>query len=89
MKLLLASYAVILSLGIISLITGNHYFANIAGFLSAIGFMLVFFKDRPEEETEQQIKMRRYWYLVFATGIFFSLLFGSFWNTHMGNMEVR
>ncbi|BBP45571.1 hypothetical protein THMIRHAS_09440 [Thiosulfatimonas sediminis] len=89
MKFLLASYALILSLGVISLISGNHYFANIGGFLSAIGFMLVFFKDRPDDESEQQIKMRRYWYIVFATGILFSLIFGSFWNTHMGNMEAR
>lgn len=89
MKLLLISYAVILGLGIISLVTDNHYFANIGGFLSAIGFMVIFFKDPPEEETAQQIKMRRYWYVVFATGIVFSLIFGSFWNTHMGNMEVR
>ncbi|WEJ63407.1 hypothetical protein [Thiomicrorhabdus lithotrophica] len=86
MRLLLITYAVILLLGIGAMLSGIHYLANIAGFISAIGFMLVFFKDRPEEETETQIKMRRYWYAVFATGIFFSIIFGSFWNNHMGNM---
>ena len=86
MRLLLITYAVILLLGIGAMLSGIHYLANIAGFISAIGFMLVFFKDRPEEETETQIKMRRYWYAVFATGIFFSIIFGSFWNNHIGNM---
>ena len=86
MRLLLISYAIILILGITAMLTGIHYLANIAGFLSAIGLMLIFFKDRPEEESEFEIKIRRYWYVVFATGIFFSLIFGSFWNNHMGNM---
>ena len=88
MRLILITYAVILFLGITAMLTGIHYLANIAGFISAIGFMLVFFKDRPDEESPLQIKMRRYWYAVFATGIFFSLLFGSFWNNHMGNMAA-
>lgn len=86
MKLLLLSYGVILMLGIGSMLSGVHYLANIAGFLSAIGFLVVFFKDRPEQESALEKKMRRYWYVVFATGIFFSLIFGSLWNTHMGNM---
>lgn len=88
MRLLLITYAIILLLGIGAMLSGIHYLANIAGFISAIGFMLIFFKDRPDEETEKQIKMRRYWYAVFATGVFFSLIFGSFWNNHMGNMAI-
>lgn len=86
MKPLLITYAVILLLGVTSLLTQIHYFANIAGFISAIGLLLVFFKDRPEHESQQQIKLRRYWYIVFATGIFFSLIFGSLWNDKMGGM---
>ena len=86
MRMLLATYALILALGIGSMLSGVHYLANIAGFISAIGFLVVFFKDRPEDEPEQSQKIRRYWYAVFATGIFFSLIFGSLWNTHMGNM---
>lgn len=89
MRLLLITYAVILTLGVSAMLFDVHYLANIAGFISAVGFMLVFFKDRPEEETEQQQRMRKYWYIVFATGIFFSLIFGSFWNNHMGNMDVK
>ncbi|MBN2646981.1 MAG: hypothetical protein JXR44_04285 [Thiotrichales bacterium] len=89
MRLLLITYAVILLLGVSAFLTEKHYLANIGGFIAAIGFMLVYFKDRPEEETPQQKKKRTYWYLVFATGLVFSLLFGSFWNTHMGNMAVR
>lgn len=90
MKLLLLTYSLILILGISSMVTGIHYFANIAGFISAIGFMIVFFKDRPNDMNEEDRlaakKMRRNWYIVFATGIFFSLIFGSFWNNQMGNM---
>ncbi len=86
MKLLLLTYGVILALGITSMLSGVHYLANIAGFISAIGFLLVFFKDRPEDEPDSDKRLRRYWYVVFATGIFFSLIFGSLWNTHMGNM---
>ncbi|WP_321276233.1 hypothetical protein [Thiomicrorhabdus indica] len=86
MKLLLLTYGVILALGITSMLSGVHYLANIAGFISAIGFLLVFFKDRPEDEPDSAKRHRRYWYIVFATGIFFSLIFGSLWNTHMGNM---
>ena len=86
MRLLLIVYSIILILGVTAMVSGIHYLANIAGFISAIGLMFVFFKDRPEEETEFELKMRRYWYIVFATGIFFSLIFGSFWNNQMGNM---
>lgn len=86
MRLLLIVYSLILILGITSMLTGIHYLANIAGFISAIGLLLVFFKDRPEEESAVEVKIRRYWYVVFATGLFFSLLFGSFWNSQMGNM---
>lgn len=86
MRLLLIVYSLILILGITSMLTGIHYLANIAGFISAIGLLLVFFKDRPEEESAAEVKIRRYWYVVFATGLFFSLLFGSFWNSQMGNM---
>ena len=89
MRLMLIVYAIILTLGVTAMITEIHYLANIAGFISAIGFMLVFFKDRPDEETEQDKKQRKYWYVVFATGIFFSMLFGSFWNDHIGNMDVK
>lgn len=92
MKNILITYLIILTLGIAAMATGIHYLANIAGFISAIGFMVVFFKDRPDEETtsadeiEKDNRLRRYWYIVFATGIFFSLIFGSFWNSEMGNM---
>ncbi len=86
MRNLLITYAIILSLGVAAMLTGIHYLANVAGFISAVGFMIIFFKDRPDEETEEQKKRRAYWYFVFGTGLFFSLLFGSFWNSHMGNM---
>lgn len=93
MRNILITYLVIITLGITAMLTQIHYLANIAGFISAVGFMLVFFKDRPEEkdmseaELAQAQKMRKYWYITFATGIFFSMLFGSFWNDEMGNME--
>ncbi|MBF6058348.1 MULTISPECIES: hypothetical protein [Thiomicrorhabdus] len=86
MRNLLITFAAILTLAVLSLATGIHYFANIGGFISAIGFMLVFFKDRPENESEADKRKRRNWYIVFAIGIFFSMLFGSFWNDQMGNM---
>jgi len=86
MRLILITYAVILFLGITAMLTDWYYLANIAGFISAVGFMVVFFKDRPDKESEYAIKIRRYWYVVFATGIFFSLIFGSLWNNQMGNM---
>lgn len=89
MRLIILSYTIILGLGIGAFVTGVHFLANIGGFLSAIGLMAIFFKDRPENETEYDRKIRKYWYIVFATGIIFSLIFGSLWNTHMGNMEVR
>ncbi|KUJ74859.1 hypothetical protein AVO42_05630 [Thiomicrospira sp. XS5] len=92
MKNILITYFIILALGFASMLTHNHYLANIAGFISAVGFMVIFFKDRPdestlsEEEIKQAAKMRTYWYIVFATGLIFSLIFGSFWNSEMGNM---
>jgi len=86
MRNLLITYAIILLLGVGAMVTDVYYLANIAGFISAIGFMIVFFKDRPDDESRMDKKMRRYWYIVFATGLFFSLIFGSLWNTHMGNM---
>ena len=86
MRLLLITYATILALGISAMLSGIHHLANVAGFIGAIALLLVFFKDRPEEETEADIRKRRYWYIVCGTGLFFSLIFGSFWNDHMGNM---
>ena len=86
MRPLLVTYTVILILGISSMLSGIHHLANVAGFIGAIALLLVFFKDREDEETEAHIKKRRYWYVVCGTGIFFSLIFGSFWNDHMGNM---
>ena len=89
MRLIIISYTVILGLGVTAFLTGIHFLANIAGFLSAIGLMAVFFKDRPEDESEYDRKIRKYWYIVFLSGIILSLIFGSLWNTHIGNMEVR
>lgn len=91
MKKLLMTYIVILSLGIASYTTGVVYYANIAGFIGAVGLMLVFFKDRPEFEADSaedlaEKKMRRLWYITFGTGIVFSLIFGSLWNHQMGGM---
>ena len=86
MRLLLIVYGIILILGVTAMLSGIHYLANIAGFISAIGLMLIFFKDRPDQESVLELKMRRYWYIVFATGIVFSIIFGSFWNDSMGNM---
>jgi hypothetical protein len=91
MNKLFLTYAVILTLGMSSYFTGVIYYANVAGFIGAMGLMLVFFKDRPdfEEGSAEQLtdnKMRRYWYIVFGTGLVFSLLFGSLWNHQMGGM---
>lgn len=87
MRSMLITYSIILLLGISSMVTGNHHLANIAGFISAVGFMVIFFKDRPDEETDEEIRKRRYWYIVFASGLLFSLIFGSFWNHEMGNFD--
>ena len=88
MRSLLITYAIILALGVTAMTTGIHHLANVAGFIGAMGFLLTFFKERPEEESEQAIKMRKYWYVVFSTGLFFSLIFGSFWNDEMGNFAM-
>lgn len=90
-KLLLSTFAVIILLGLSALMTGVHYLANIAGFISGVGFLLVFFKDPPKEErTEAEIaaenEFKKKWYMVFAIGLLFSILFGSFWNDEFGNM---
>lgn len=92
MKLILITYGVILALGIASMVTKIHYFANVAGFIAAIGFMLVFFKDpvNEDENSEAAVKTatyKKYWYVVFGTGIFFSFIFGSLWNSQMGGMQ--
>lgn len=93
MKLILITYAVILTLGILSMVTKIHYFANIAGFIAAIGFMVVFFKDpsaNEEKDSDAAVKAatyKKYWYIVFATGLFFSFIFGTLWNSQMGGMQ--
>ncbi|GKT11168.1 MAG: hypothetical protein ISEC1_P0131 [Thiomicrorhabdus sp.] len=88
MRLLLITYAIILILGVSAMTTGIHHLANVAGFIGAMGFLVTFFKERPEDESKLAIKMRKYWYTVFATGLFFSLIFGSFWNDEMGNFAM-
>lgn len=91
-KLILSTYAIILALGITSLFTDIHYFANIAGFIGGVGLMLIFFKDpsseeMTEEEMREEKQIKKRWYIVFITGILFSLIFGSFWNDDFGNMS--
>lgn len=91
MQRLQITYGIILALGITAYFSEVHYFANIAGFIGAIGLMYVFFKDRPalEEGSAEYIaaeKMRRLWYTAFGTGIVFSLILGSLWNHKMGAM---
>ncbi len=86
MRILLITYSIILILGISAMMSGIHHLANVAGFIGAMSLLVVFFKDRSDHESEKEVKLRRYWYVVAGTGIFFSLLFGSFWNDHMGNM---
>lgn len=92
-KMLLGSYALIIGLGLASLFSGIHYYANIAGFISALGGMYVFFKDPQEDASEAELaeekELKKKWYIVFATGILFSLILGSLWNTHMGNMAMN
>lgn len=89
-KAVLTVYAIILVLGIFSIVTDIHYAANIAGFIASIGFLVVFFKDPQKnpsaEEQLKIVKFKKYWYMVFATGLLFSLIFGSFWNNQMGGM---
>lgn len=86
MRAILVVYAVILMLGVAAMLLDNHYLANLAGFISAIVLLVVFFKDRPDEESAQDKKIRQYWYVIVATGLIFSLLFGTLWNSHIGNM---
>ena len=80
MRNLFIVFITILALGITSAVTGIVYFANIAGFISAIGFMYIYFKDRPEEETYTEKLRRRNWYIIFFIGMVFALTYGSMWN---------
>ena len=90
MKLLLMVFGIILLLSISAMLTQIHYFANVGGFIAAIGFMLVFFQDPQknlsEEESLNLVKFKKYWYFVFGFGFFFSFIFGSLWNNQMGGM---
>jgi hypothetical protein len=85
-------YLGIVALAMTSYFTGVVYYANFAGFIGAMGIMYLFFKDRPEEWTEdspealEDKKWRKMWYVVLGFGIFFSLIFGSLWNHQMGGM---
>ena len=90
MKLLLSVFSIIIILGTLAMFTQIHYLANVAGFIAAVGFMLVFFRDHPqdlsEKEANEYSKYKKYWYFVFGFGMFFSIIFGSFWNNQMGGM---
>lgn len=89
---LLFVYLIILALAVASYLTGSVYFANVAGFIGAMGMMYLFFKDRPDDWAEDSVealddkKWRRMWYVVLSFGILFSLLFGSLWNHQFGGM---
>jgi len=89
---LLIVYLIILTLAVASYLTGSVYFANVAGFIGAMGIMYLFFKERPEDLAEDSVealdekKWRRMWYVVLGFGILFSLLFGSLWNHQFGGM---
>jgi hypothetical protein len=94
MKKLLTLYFIIILLGLSAYLTGVVYYANIAGFIGAMGLMYIFFKDRPDFEpgsTEEiaDKKMRRLWYIGMGTGILISLFFGSLWNHQMGGMAPK
>lgn len=91
MKILL-TYMVLLSLAMSSYFTGIVYFANLAGFIGAMGIMYLFFKDRPDDWQENSAeaiadkKWRKMWYFVLGFGVFISLIFGSLWNHQFGGM---
>jgi len=86
MRNLLIVFIIILALGLTSAFTGSVVFANIAGFISALGFMYIYFKDRPDEESQIEKLRRRNWYVVFLIGLLFALIYGSFWNDNIGGM---
>ncbi len=90
MKLLLSVFGAILLLGVAAMLTQIHHLANVAGFIASIGFLLVFFRDHPQDFSDEDAakynKFKKYWYFVFGFGLFFSLIFGSFWNNKMGGM---
>ncbi len=86
MRNLLIVFIVILALGLTSAATGIVFFANVAGLIAALGFMYLYFKDRPEDESEAEKLRRRNWYIVFLIGLLFALIYGSLWNDKIGGM---
>ncbi|SFR51680.1 hypothetical protein [Thiomicrospira sp. ALE5] len=86
------TYITILTLAMLSYFTGIVYYANLAGFIGAMGIMYLFFKDRPEDwdensaEALEDKRWRKMWYFVLGFGIFASLIFGSLWNHQFGGM---
>ncbi|GAB6034490.1 hypothetical protein [Galenea microaerophila] len=86
MRNLLIVFIIILALGLTSAFTGSVVFANIAGLISALGFMYIYFKDRPDEESQIEKLRHRNWYIVFLIGLLFALIYGSLWNDKIGGM---
>jgi len=71
--------------------------ANIVGLASITGLLIFYFKqseplpEQAETPIDQQIsalttEQKRQWYSLFIIGLFFSFIFGTFWNTSMGGM---
>jgi hypothetical protein len=91
-RVLTIVYGIILSLGIISWLSDLYILANIAGFIGAMCFLVVFFKE-PANKSQLDESVNKYnqllkkrWYIVCGTGVFFSLVFGSLWNSDMGGI---
>lgn len=102
MKLLLSSFLTMLALIGIGIWLNTHILANLVGLASITGLLILYFRQDnsqvvseadlvadklvSNEDTEQARMARRNWYTLFAIGLLFSLLFGSFWNASMGGL---
>lgn len=72
---------------------GTHILANLVGLASITGLLIFYFRNPEAQEAALGEKIshltreqKKQWYGLFAIGLFFSLLFGSFWNTSMGGL---
>ena len=62
----------------------TYILANVVGLMSMTGLLIIFFRQ-PDSNIKLSAIDQKRWYTLFIIGLIFSLIYGSFWDTSLGN----
>lgn len=84
MKLIFPLFLAMLGMIGLGIWLNTYVPANVVGLLSITGLLMMFFRQ-PDDPSSLTPEQKKRWYALFLIGLVFSLIFGSFWDTSIGN----